>query len=91
MTLVERLRSSAAAFRENCVFTSDGDGVLLTVQADECDEAADALEAAEKALDRSHRMLAILSTQSAHQSLVRRINDCMREVYAALSKLRGTE
>lgn len=37
-----RLRSSAKAFRENTVYTSDGDAVRLGVQAD---EAADAIEA----------------------------------------------
>jgi hypothetical protein len=39
--LIERLRSSATAFRENTVYDSEGDSVRLIVQADECDEAAD--------------------------------------------------
>lgn len=42
--LVERLRSSAKAFRENTVYDSEGDPIRLIVQADEDDEAATALE-----------------------------------------------
>jgi hypothetical protein len=38
------LRSSAKAFRENTVYDSDGDAFRLGVQADECDEAATAIE-----------------------------------------------
>ena len=38
--LIERLRSSAKAFRENTVYDSEGDPLRLIVQADECDEAA---------------------------------------------------
>ena len=38
--LVERLKSSAEAFRRYPVYTVDGDAVKLTVQADEADEAA---------------------------------------------------
>lgn len=41
--ICERLRSSAQAFRENSVFDSEGDEVRLIIQADECDEAADAI------------------------------------------------
>lgn len=41
--LVERLRSSAQAFRDYPIFTGDGDPVFLKVQADELDEAAQAL------------------------------------------------
>ena len=39
-SLVERLRSSAKAFREHTVYDSEGDPLRLIVQADECDEAA---------------------------------------------------
>ncbi|MFA5580540.1 MAG: hypothetical protein WDA25_01150 [Paracoccaceae bacterium] len=42
--LVERLRSSAHAFREHNVYTQDGDAVRLTVQADEMGAAADLIE-----------------------------------------------
>jgi hypothetical protein len=42
--LIERLRSSAKAFRENTVYDSVGDPLRLIVQADECDEAAAMLE-----------------------------------------------
>ena len=38
--LCERLTTSAAAFRKHPIYTSDGDPVLLTVQADELDAAA---------------------------------------------------
>lgn len=38
--LVERLKSSAEAFRRYPVYTVDGDAVKLTVQADEAEEAA---------------------------------------------------
>lgn len=38
--LVACLRSSAEAFRIYPVYDSEGGGVLLTVQADECDQAA---------------------------------------------------
>jgi len=41
--MVERLRSSAKAFRENDIYTQDGDPVRLTVQAAELDDAADLL------------------------------------------------
>lgn len=43
--LEARLRSSAKAFRENTVYDSEGDPLRLIVQADESDEAADALTA----------------------------------------------
>lgn len=43
-SLIERLRSSAKALRENPVYDSEGDGMLLTVQADELDEAARQIE-----------------------------------------------
>lgn len=56
-TLIERLRSSAAAFRENSVFDSEGDEVRLTVQARECDEAAAALEAAVEEIERLRELL----------------------------------
>ena len=39
-SLVERLKSSAEAFRRYPVYTVDGDAVKLTAQADEADEAA---------------------------------------------------
>ena len=42
--LCERLRASAAAFREHTVYDSEGDPLRLTVQAAEADEAADTLE-----------------------------------------------
>jgi len=45
--LIERLRSSAKAFRENTVYTSDGDAILLGVQAEECEQAADRVAALE--------------------------------------------
>ena len=45
--LVERLKSSAKAFRENTVYDSEGDPIRLLVQADECDEAADRITALE--------------------------------------------
>jgi len=38
--LLARLKTSAAAFRENPVYDSEGDDVYLTVQADELDGAA---------------------------------------------------
>lgn len=41
--LKARLRSSAKAFRENTVYDSEGDPLRLIVQADECDEAAQAI------------------------------------------------
>ena len=41
--LVDRLRSSAKAFRENTVYDSEGDPLRLIVQADEADEAADTI------------------------------------------------
>lgn len=52
--LIERLQGSAKAFRENPIYTQDGDGVLLTAQADECEQAASALESllAERVEDR---------------------------------------
>ena len=40
----EKLRSSAAAFREHTVYDSEGDPLRLIAQADEADEAADTLE-----------------------------------------------
>ena len=40
MDIVERLRSSAKALRENTVYDSEGDPLRLIVQADEADEAA---------------------------------------------------
>jgi len=42
--LCERLRASAAAFREHTVYDSEGDPLRLTVQAAEADEAAETLE-----------------------------------------------
>lgn len=39
-SLIKRMRQSAKAFRENDVYSQDGDAVRLTVQADELDEAA---------------------------------------------------
>lgn len=42
---VEKLRSSAKAFRENPIYDQDGDGAYLTVQADECEQAASLIEA----------------------------------------------
>lgn len=40
-----KLRSSAKAFRENTVYTADGDAIRLGVQADEAEEAADTIAA----------------------------------------------
>lgn len=45
--LIARLKSSAEAFRKYPIYNADGDPVRLTVQADELDEAATALRAAE--------------------------------------------
>lgn len=42
-SLIKRLRTSAAAFREHPVYSQDGDPVFLHVQAAELGEAADAL------------------------------------------------
>ncbi len=65
--LVERLTSSAEAFRRYPIFTADGDPVLLTVQADELAEAAaeitrltderDALRAANERMGRLGRAI----------------------------------
>lgn len=44
------LRESATAFREYPIYTFDGDPVILTVQADELDRAADVIEALHAAL-----------------------------------------
>jgi NTP pyrophosphatase (non-canonical NTP hydrolase) len=60
--LVERLRSSAEAFRKYPVFTADGDPVLLTVQADELEEDARA---------------ALLSLQAGWRPEVRAFADLM--------------
>ena len=49
--LIERLKSSAKAFRENTVYDSEGDPLRLIVQADECDEAASELTALRAKLD----------------------------------------
>ena len=43
--LLEGLRGSAKAFRDYPVYNSEGDGAFLTVQADEADQAAAAIEA----------------------------------------------
>ena len=43
--LIEKLRSSAKAFREHPIYTQDGDGAYLTVQAAEMEEAAARLAA----------------------------------------------
>jgi Ni,Fe-hydrogenase III large subunit len=58
--IVERLRSSAKAFRENSVFTSDGDEVRLGVQADECVEAAALIEELVEALAEARLIVANL-------------------------------
>lgn len=44
-TLIEGLRASAKAFRENTVYDSEGDPIRLIAQADEADEAARTIEA----------------------------------------------
>ena len=50
--LIERLKSSAKAFRENTVYDSEGDPLRLIVQADECDEAAAALTEANAKMEK---------------------------------------
>lgn len=49
--LVERLRSSAKAFREHSVYDSEGDEVRLIAQAEECDEAASEIERLREVLE----------------------------------------
>jgi hypothetical protein len=70
--LVERLRSSAKAFRENTVYDSEGDPLRLIVQADEFDEAADALEALSReqnawATERQQLLDALAQARSEHE------------------------
>jgi len=48
--LKERLKESAAAFRQHPIYTLDGEAVYLTVQADELDEALARIEQLEAAL-----------------------------------------
>ncbi|MBC7168761.1 hypothetical protein [Phenylobacterium sp.] len=58
--LIERLKSSAAAFRAHPIYTADGDPVRLTVQADEMDEAAEALTHAQQSEARVREALEVL-------------------------------
>lgn len=51
ISLIDRLRESAAAFRDNTVYDSDGDAHRLGVQADEMIEAADRIASLEAALE----------------------------------------
>jgi hypothetical protein len=55
--LIERLRSSAKAFRENPVYDSAGDGCFLSAQALECEEAASALSASQAEIVRLREAL----------------------------------
>jgi hypothetical protein len=60
--LVERLRSSAQAFRDHTLYDSEGDALRLGVQADEMLEAAE-------------RILALESTLGWHRSRWREVSD----------------
>lgn len=62
--IVERLRSSGKAFRENSVFDSCGDEVRLIVQADECDEAAYEIERLRDEIERLRGQLAVIQRHS---------------------------
>jgi hypothetical protein len=57
----ERLRSSAAAFREHTVYDSEGDPLRLIAQADEADKAADTLERQAAEIERLRGVVSLVS------------------------------
>ncbi len=63
--LVERLRSSAKAFRKHPIYNQDGDGCYLTVQAEECDQAAAILQRILDPSDEDVEMVARLLSEQA--------------------------
>jgi len=56
--LVEQLLSSAEAFRNHNVYTSDGEPIRLIVQAEECKKAADRIATLEAENTRLREALA---------------------------------
>lgn len=66
--LLARLKSSAKAFRENTVYTDDGDPIRLGVQADEMDEAACEIERLTRERDEEVRLRSFLGERFAAAS-----------------------
>jgi len=64
-SIQQRLRSSAEAFNENTVYTQDGDPVRLSVQAEECEEAAGRIDDLGSLLSIAARQGAVMQAEIA--------------------------